>query len=122
MDTIINYANDLDNQNMRTAYLNIIEPLLQEHPELDVEIKYNLPTLIKDGCFIFSCSPFKSYISIMFEKPTLEHFMEDIKQNNYKLTKTTFSIKYSQEIDHELLLKMIDFQIELRKDSNTFWY
>lgn len=122
MDIIINYVNNLESVEIKERYLKIIEPLLLEHSDLVVETKYNLPTLTKDGCFIFSCSPFKNYISIMFEKPTLEHFTSEIKANNYNLTKTTFNIKYSQDIDYELLLKMIAFQLELRKGSNKFWY
>lgn len=58
----------------------------------------------------------------MFEKLTLEHFMSKIKVNNYNLTKMTFNIKYSQDVDYQLLLKMIAFQIELRKGNNKFWY
>jgi uncharacterized protein YdhG (YjbR/CyaY superfamily) len=51
----------------------------------------------------------------------LNRFDEDIKKAGYRRTKETFSIKWTDEIDFDLIDRMVEYNIEDKKDMTKFW-
>ncbi len=71
--------------------------------------------------FVQTIEDSNQHISIAPEHKGIAQFEEAIQQAGYSRTKGLFRIKFSQSVDNELLKKIIDFNIEDKKDCDTFW-
>ncbi len=63
----------------------------------------------------------KQHIAVAPETVALDHFDEEIKKAGYIRSKMLFRIKWTDEIDFDLIDKMIEFNIEDKKDMTKFW-
>ena len=73
------------------------------------------------GTFIIAFSTSKQHISVAPEAVVLDLFDDEIKEAGYQRTKETFRIKWTDEIDFDLIDKMIEYNIEDKKDMTKFW-
>ncbi len=55
------------------------------------------------------------------ETAVLDIFEEDIKKSGYERTKMTMKIKWKEKVDFELIDKMIEYNIEDKKEMTKFW-
>ncbi len=100
---------------------NILLWIQKTYPQLEPVMKWNQPMFLHEGTFIIGFSVAKKHLNIAPEEVTLIRFSEDIKNAGYEQTKMLMQIKEKQEIDYELLKKMIDFNIEDKKGLKRFW-
>lgn len=102
--------------------LNEIFNWIENHyPELEPVIKWNQPMYQQHGTFIIGFSTAKKHIAVAPEKEALLEFKEDIEAAGYSQTAMLFRIKWNEPVHYHLLQKIIDFNIEDKKDCQTFW-
>ncbi|MCO4096030.1 iron chaperone [Macrococcoides canis] len=90
-------------------------------PELVRVFKWNTPMYTHHDTFILGISYAKAHISIAPENIAMEKFKNEFDSRGYSSTKGLFRIKWNDEVDYELIEKIIRFNIEDKKDIDTFW-
>ncbi len=123
METLDDFLETIDKEAHREKLKNVLQTILENYPELTMEIKWNQPMLLyKDnGSFILGFSKAKPHFAISPEKYTLDTFADDIKAASYQMTKMFLKIKWTDEVNYDLLYRIIDFNIKDKKDSSSFW-
>ncbi len=123
METLDDFLETIDKEAHREKLKNVLQTILENYPELTMEIKCNQPMLLyKDnGSFILGFSKAKPHFAISPEKYTLDTFADDIKAAGYQMTKMFLKIKWTDEVNYDLLYRIIDFNIKDKKDSSSFW-
>lgn len=90
-------------------------------PQLEREFKWNTPMYSDHGTFILGISTAKAHISIAPENQTMDLFKERIEAAGYAQTAGLFKVKWNQDFDYDLLKEMIAYNIEDKKNVDTFW-
>ncbi|MFC6464288.1 iron chaperone [Marinilactibacillus sp. GCM10026970] len=121
METFEDYLSTIDNIEQRDRMTEILSRLQKTFPELVPRIAWNQPNFTDHGTFIMGFSIAKQHISIAPEKKAILQFEAEIKQDGYAMTKELFKIKNSQDIDFELLEKITQYNIEDKKNCETYW-
>ena len=118
IDEYLKVISDSDNRNKFSDVINWIK---KEFPNLTLEIKWNQPMFIHKGTHIISFSVSKNHFSVSPEFKGMQTFYKAISDAGYSQSKMLFRIKYSDNINYQLLKDIINFQIEDKKDLKTFW-
>ncbi|CAD7360807.1 MULTISPECIES: iron chaperone [Staphylococcus] len=123
METLDDFLETIDKEAHREKLKKVLQTILENYPELTMEIKWNQPMLLyKDnGSFILGFSKAKPHFAISPEKYTLDTFADDIKAAGYQMTKMFMKIKWTDEVNYDLIYRIIDFNIKDKKDSTSFW-
>lgn len=121
METFEDYIRTIDDSAHQEQFKEIISWIDSNYPELDQEVKWNTPMYTSNGTFILGIDSAKKHMSISPEEKTMALFTEEIEEAGSSQTKGLFRIKYSDEVDYGLLKKMIDYNIEDKKDYDKFW-
>lgn len=115
------YLETIELTTSKNKFLSIIKWIKKEFPELTLEIKWNQPMFIKDDTFILSLSALKNHYSIAPEYKTMELFKGKIKKSKFSQTKMLFRVKYTEEMDFELLREIINYNIKDKEGFTKFW-
>lgn len=99
----------------------ILQHITNNFPELKKEIKWNQPMFTDHETFIIAFSVAKHHISISPETEVLDCFEQQIKEAGYERTKMLFKIKWTDDVDYDLLDKMIAYNIKEKKNMTKFW-
>lgn len=99
---------------------SLIKWTLNEFPNLTLEMKWNQPMLIDHGTYIISYGCAKKHISVAPEKTFLDRNINEISKY-YKSSKMLFKIDWNDDIEYDLLKKLIVEIIEEKKDYDRFW-
>ena len=83
--------------------------------------KIDHPMFSHHGTYIIGFSISKGYISMSPEAAVLDIFDEEIKKSGYERTKMTMKIKWNEKVDLDLIDRMIQYNIEDKKDMTKFW-
>ncbi|UWF56752.1 DUF1801 domain-containing protein [Staphylococcus hyicus] len=123
MKTFEAFLETIEKPEHREKLQSVIDQLLTDYPQLTLEIKWNQPMLLlKDnGTFILGFSKAKPHFAVAPEKYTRDYFEEEIKKAGYQTTKMFMKIKWTDEVNFDLLHKMIDKNIEDKQHSTKFW-
>jgi uncharacterized protein YdhG (YjbR/CyaY superfamily) len=100
--------------------ITVLDTLQSKYPNLLLETKWNQPMFTYNNTFIIGFSGAKNHFSVAYEKLVLDKYREEIKKK-YTDTKKLFHIKWDEIVDYELLFKMIDYTLGLKKDYQRFW-
>jgi len=90
-------------------------------PSLVPKIAWNQPMFTDHGTFIIAFSVAKGHLSISPDVTGMKLFSEDIRKAGFTQTKNLFRIKWEMAVDYALLKKIIQFNIDDKKDCKTFW-
>lgn len=115
------FLNKIDEPDKREHLESILNYIKEGFPQLKEEIKWSQPMFSDHGTFIIGFSIAKGHIAIAPESKVIELFNKEIKEAGYSHTKELFRIKWSDEIDFELLKKIIAYNIEDKKDMTKYW-
>ncbi|MCO4358629.1 DUF1801 domain-containing protein [Staphylococcus agnetis] len=123
MKTFEAFLETIEKPAHREKLKNVVEQLLNEYPELTLEIKWNQPMLLlKDnGTFILGLSKAKPHFAIAPEIETRNYFDDAIKQADYDATKMIIKIKWTDDVNFDLIRKMIDKNIADKQHTTKFW-
>lgn len=99
----------------------ILSHIKKEFPQLKEEIKWNQPMFTDHGTFIIAFSIAKEHIAVASEGVVISLFEKEIKKAGYSHTKELFRIKWTDQVDYNLLDKLIAYNIDDKKDMTKFW-
>lgn len=121
MEFFNEFLSKMENKEQREKMHKLLTWVNKEFPNLEPKIAWNQPMFTSEGTFIIGFSYSKKHIAISPEKFTLDKFREEIENANYDATSMIFRITWDQEINFELLRKMIEFNIVDKRGYTKFW-
>jgi uncharacterized protein len=71
--------------------------------------------------FIIAFSVAKKHLAVTPEKAGIDHFEDELKGAGYAYTSMIIRFPWDKPFDFNLLAKMIEFNLEDKKDCLTFW-
>ena len=74
-----------------------------------------------NGTFIIGFSVTKNHINIAPERATMIHLDKLISSKDVSFTKMLIQMKWTKDIDYELLKEIILHNIIDKKDTTSFW-
>lgn len=121
MATFNDYLTDIDDEIKRERIKKILDYIKKEFPQLKEEIKWNQPMFTDHKTFIIGFSISKKHIAVAPEAKAINYFDSGIEKAGYNKTKEIFRIKWSDEINFELLKKIVEYNIKDKKNAEKFW-
>ncbi|WP_088071550.1 iron chaperone [Gottfriedia luciferensis] len=121
MEVFLNYLTSIDNPNHRERTKEILEWVANRFPNLEPQIKWNTPMFTDHGTFIIGFSTSKQHMSVSPEEFGITQFANDIAQAGYSATKGLFRIPWKEQVNFELLEKIIEFNIQDKAEITSFW-
>lgn len=121
MEVFEKYLAGIDNPDHRERMDKVLTWVTNKYPKLEPQIKWNTPMFSNHGTFIIGFSTAKHHMSISPEEVGIARFADDIKQAGYTSTKGLFRIQWKEQINYELLEKIIEFNIQDKAEYTTFW-
>jgi len=121
VDVFTKYLEGIDNPDHSDRTEEILMWVVHEFPNLQPLIKWNTPMFSNHGTFIIGFSTAKHHLSVSPEVLTITHFADNIAQAGYSATKGLFRIPWNEEVNYELLKKMIEFNIQDKAGYTNFW-
>ena len=115
MKELENYLHAIEVLEHRKKIKEIFNWIFLNFPQLDVKIKWNQPMFLDHGTFIIGFSMAKNHLSFTPEEYSINRFSEDIKNAGYEHTKGLAKIKWFDEVNYELLKKIMKFNIQQTK-------
>ena len=109
------YLDSIDDPAKRERMEGILNYIKSAFPQLKEEIKWNQPMFTDHGTFIIAFCIAKNHIAAAPESEVIEHFKREIEKAGYSYTKGIFRIKWTDNIDYDLLHKIVAFNIESKK-------
>lgn len=100
---------------------SIFEWIDENYPQFEKVIKWNQPMYTDHETFIIGFSTSKNHISVSPEPAIVQRFQKELEAANYNPTSNLFRITWKQDVDYDLLKKLIDVQVEEKKDFKGFW-
>lgn len=100
---------------------DVLSWINQTYPNLETVIKWNQPMFTDHGTFIIGFSVSKKHLTLSPETVTIKLFAQAIEQAGYSYTDNIVRINWDQEVDYQLLKKMIDFNIADKAEITQFW-
>ena len=74
----------------------------------------------RHGTFIIGFSIARKHIAVA-RADSCAHFREDIEEAGFSCTNMLFRIKWTDKVNYNLLHKIVEYNIESKKDMNKFW-
>jgi len=121
MNTHKEFIDQIDELDKRDRVRMVLDHIKEKYPQLKEEIKWNQPMFSDHGTYIIGFSISRGHISLSPEAHTLDIFDDEIKKSGYERTKMTMKIKWREKVDLDLIDRMIDYNIEDKKDMTRFW-
>ncbi|RIP34721.1 iron chaperone [Staphylococcus gallinarum] len=121
MDLFKAFLDSLETDSQRATMTQVFQWAQDIFPQLDTTVKWNQPMYTDHGTFIIAFSKAKQHFSVAPEAKTMAHFSERIANAGYTQTNNLFKIKWTQDIDFNLLQDIIQFNIDDKQNCDTFW-
>jgi uncharacterized protein YdhG (YjbR/CyaY superfamily) len=99
----------------------ILNNIKEKFPQLIAEIKWNQPMFSDHGTFIIGFSVSKGHIAVAPEAAVISLFEKEIEEAGYSHTKELFRIKWTDQVNFDLLYSLVAYNIENKKNMTTFW-
>ncbi|MCL6658743.1 MULTISPECIES: iron chaperone [Paenibacillus] len=121
METFAEFIARIDNPEHQARTEEVLNWVTEKFPNLKQKIAWNQPMFTDHETFIIGFSVSKQHLAVAPEKAGINRFSEEITQAGYDHTKELIRMKWKQEIDFELLERMIEFNIADKAECSTFW-
>lgn len=115
------YLDQISEQDKRQRMEGILNEIKKTFPQLKEEIKWNQPVFTDHVTFIIGFSIAKAHIAVAPEAVVINLFKKEIEEAGYSYTKELFRIKWTDKVDFDLLRKLVNYNIENKKDMIEFW-
>jgi uncharacterized protein len=92
-----------------------------QYPQLVQRIAWNQPMFTDHGTFIIGFSVAKHHLAVTPEKAGIEHFSDEIEKSGLSYTSMIVRFPWNKPINYDLLAKMIEFNLDDKKECVTFW-
>ncbi|MCR6546547.1 iron chaperone [Dehalobacterium formicoaceticum] len=115
------FLDSIGESDKRERMESILNKIKDKFPQLNEKIKWNQPMFSDHGTFIIGFSVAKGHIAVAPEAVVISLFEKEIEEAGYTHTQELFRIKWADNVDFELLYKMVAYNIEDKKDMTNFW-
>ncbi|MCR6546552.1 iron chaperone [Dehalobacterium formicoaceticum] len=115
------FLDSIGESDKRERMESILNNIKDMFPQLNEEIKWNQPMFSDHGTFIIGFSVAKGHIAVAPEAVVISLFEKEIEEAGYTHTQELFRITWTDNVDFELLYKMVAYNIEDKKDMTNFW-
>lgn len=115
MKSFDDFLKSIEEPDKREKLEMILNHIKEKYPHLKEEIKWNQPMFSDHGTFIIGFSIAKGHISVAPESVVIKLFEKEIEAAGYSHTRELFRIKWADEVDFELLDKIVAYNIEDKK-------
>ncbi|MQS52077.1 iron chaperone [Companilactobacillus mishanensis] len=115
------YLSLIDDPDHEKRMRELLEWVIQTFPNLKTRVAWNQPMFTDHDTFIIAFSIAKKHIAVAPEGIVMEKFSEELKQAKYSAGKQMFRIGFDQDVNHDLLKRIIQFNIDDKKETTTFW-
>lgn len=123
-EIVVNYVNGIENEEHKKIFIGVLEWIQDTYPELSLVFKYKTPMFIlkePKETFILGLNSAKKHFGLAPEGYYMVKFADKIKDSGYDYSLKLIKIKYKEEINYNFLKDLIDFKIEDKFGSETFW-
>ena len=121
MQTFEDFLNQMDYLDQKDILKGVLDWIKGKYPNLEEKVGWNQPMFTDHGTFIIAFSVSKKHFAVAPEKLTMDKFRDHIRKSGYEDSSMLFRIKWTDKIDYELLSKIIEFNIEDKKNHIKFW-
>ena len=115
------FLNNIGETDKKERMKGILNDIKRHFPQLKEEIKWNQPMFTDHGTFIIGFSISKAHIAVAPEAVVISLFEKEIEEAGYSHTQELFRIKWTDQVDFDLLHKLVAYNIENKKDMTKFW-
>ncbi|MBM7578722.1 iron chaperone [Jeotgalibacillus terrae] len=121
METFQEFLDTIDNEEHRAQTKEVLDWVEEKYPELAQKVAWNQPMFTHHGTFIIAFSTSKKHLAVSPEKAGIDYFMDEIKDRGHDHSKMLVRFPWNQQVDYELLGKMIEFNLKDKAECTTFW-
>lgn len=121
MEVFEEYISGIENEGHRSKLRKVLTWVKNNFPTLEPQIAWNQPMFTDHGTFILGFSASKQHFSISPEAHSITAFSDDIAKAGYTRGNNLFRIKWNEAVDYNLLERIIQYNLEEKKDCTTFW-
>lgn len=115
------YLNGIADPAHRARLEGILQEIQTAFPQLTRAVKWNQPMFLDHGTFILAFSVAKEHIAVAPEGEVVEHFRPELAAAGYNATAKFFRIRWKDKVDTELLHRIVQYNIDTKKDTQSFW-
>lgn len=121
METFTDYLASIQDVEHRERIGEVLQWVILKFPNLETKIAWNQPMFTDHGTFIIGFSVSKQHFAVSPEVKGIEVFSGDITESGYSHGKNIFRIKWEDPVDYMLLERMIQYNIDDKKECKAFW-
>ncbi|WP_394914961.1 iron chaperone [uncultured Robinsoniella sp.] len=121
METFTDYLASIQDVEQRERIGEVLQWVILKFPNLESKIAWNQPMFTDHGTFIIGFSVSKQHFAVSPEVKGIEVFSGDITESGYSHGKNIFRIKWEDPVDYMLLERMIQYNIDDKKECKAFW-
>lgn len=116
------FIDAIDNPEQQARTREILQFISDEFPQLEKRIAWNQPMFTDHGTYIAGFSLSKKHLGFGLESVTMDRLSERIKASGYTHTKMVIQLPWDKPVDYDFVREVIAFNIEDKKDVETFWH
>lgn len=121
MDVFKDFITAIEDPEKRQRVTDILTFIHTTYPQLGMRIAWGCPHFTDHGTFIFALSLASAHIAFTPESKPLRVFEADIKKAGYTASKMILRLPWTKPVDYALLSKLIDYNIQDKKDLTSYW-
>lgn len=121
MENFVDYLEAIQDVEQRERLREVLNWVIQKFPRLESKIAWNQPMFTDHGTFIIGFSVSRQHFAVSPEVKGIEKFSNEIVESGYSHGKNIFRIKWNDSVDYTLLERMIQFNIDDKKECTGFW-
>lgn len=121
MENFVDYLEAIQDVEQRERLREVLNWVIQKFPNLESKIAWNQPMFTDHGTFIIGFSVSRQHFAVSPEVKGIEKFSNEIVESGYSHGKNIFRIKWNDPVDYTLLERMIQFNIDDKKECTGFW-
>lgn len=111
----------IDESDKRERMDIILNHIKEKFSHLKEEIKWSQPMFSDHGTFIIGFSIAKGHIAVAPEAAAIRQFEKEIEKAGYSHTQELFRIKWTDDVNLDLLNRIVEFNIEDKKYMTKYW-
>lgn len=121
MSNFSEFLMSINDDDKRARLVSILNFVKETFPQLQEEVKWNQPMFSHHGTYIIAFSVSKEHIAVTPETAAIRTFEKDIQKAGYSYSTMIFRIKWTDDVDFDLLRTLVAFNMEDKKDMTSFW-
>jgi uncharacterized protein len=121
MDTFDEFLLKIDNVDHHKRTKEVLSWVMEKYPQLVPRLAWNQPMFTHHGTFIIAFSLAKQHLAVTPEQAGIAHFAREFENEGLSYTSMIVRFPWNKPVNYELITKMIEFNLEDKKDCTTFW-